>query len=301
MMRNVINLMVEIFQQCSEQNLLMTRDSDLRVADRRMNALTAEIKHDRFALSLGLWGALLGFALDRSLATLPLAMQEIVKYLCWTLMFLSIALLLYIVITHFFIRRPANKRLLQIKSALLGVGQTYFEHSAKSAKVQKARHRNVALEALVDPMIRSTWEEIENRGNAKEVAGYLNQIVGNDYQRKQDSQEYLANGGDYYLEILQDTLRGELPTFVADYVSFKQHNRSLRAWLEHAETLVNAHSVLDSMDVGEEVSEVIRDVGSGERFSFANCERLINCWQAHHRYRAPNAEAPKLFRAEMDA
>src|SRR5439155_1232134 len=75
----------------------------------------------------------------------------------------------------------------------------YIAHSALNARLQRAGHQRVQVEARIHPFADLGWRQIEEAGGTEWMRRNLNQLADIDSRRLLDEAEFGRAGGEYWL------------------------------------------------------------------------------------------------------
>ena len=242
-LENLVGIEVEIYEQLAVLATLQARESDLRTGNMRATYLASDNEPTSF-LGEVLFSAFLTIVLTTSGKLLPQSVREgardlIDSWTGWTLdpveatLFLLavpcvLALFLW-VYTKSMLGREKRAMRGQLLHAVQRGSDLYLQHSTLGGRLLRARQRHVQISARMHQFSGLGWGEIAMRGGTRDMRAHVDQIAEIDRQSRQDAQEYEHSGGDYWLDMLRSSLRGDLPYFICFYVAEVRQNRGDRS------------------------------------------------------------------------
>jgi hypothetical protein len=256
-LENIVRILVESYEQTAALAQITARESDLRAGNMRATYLATEAEQPVF-----IWEAIFSAFFAIMLPTIGKMLPE--TFCTWAesiihsvtnrnidpvdagMTGLGVAIVapltLWTLIKWWRGKKKAGVRKILIKS-LQKISDLYVRHSTLSSRLQRARQLRVQTEAKMHQYTLQTWTEIGSAGGVAEMRKYLDTIAEVGRQASQDEVEYNRAGGDYWLEMLRSTLRGELPAFICFYVEAARESgsdpvarkKAFRRW--HAEAM----------------------------------------------------------------
>jgi hypothetical protein len=305
-LENIVRILVESYEQTAALALLTARESDLRTANMRATYLATEAEQPVF-----IWEAVFSAVFAALLPTIgKLLPEEVCAWAAWLvhsvtdrnldpleagMAGLAVAVLAPITLWTFVKwwrgKKNAGARKILIKS-LQKISDLYVRHSTLSSRLQRARQMRVQTEAKMHQYTLLTWNEIGDTGGAAEMRRYLDTIAEIGRQCSQDEAEYNRAGGDYWLEMLRSTLRGELPAFICFYVEAVRERgtdpaarkKAFRRWHADALNLCRAERKVFGGDFAlkdEAYGAIARQLGRTVTFAPNALANLLASWQHH--------------------
>jgi hypothetical protein len=151
----------------------------------------------------------------------------------------------------------------------------------------------VQIEAKMHQYAGLGWDEIARIEGTQEMRGHLDRIADLDRAARRDADEYQQSGGDYWLEMLRSSLRGELPFFVCFFVAEARRHRgnpaalrrAVARWRKLALELCRAEQRLLAGEYGLDpraYDEMAACVERARGFTLAVLDELLAIWRKYH-------------------
>jgi len=309
-LNSILRILVESYEQTAAHSSLMIRDSDLRAGEKYFTSLSPETQRDPIYMELIL-GTVLAIGLQAIIDKLPAGwLTDVQRFIAIVGVLVLAVGFLYLRYWFFWRTRGAYQAILS--NTFRDISDAYSTHSALSVRLQREKQLRVALEAILLPLSGKTWEEITRARYLPEVRSNIDRIAEIDRQRMLDASEYDRKGGDFWLELLQATLRSELPGFVCTYLEWamksnstrtKYRNRNLNKWRTDAKRLCSALYRVDKRFSGNEVAyqELLKVISSITEFSEAGLNQLLAiCKKEPFNYTGPRAKLPTEILSHHD-
>lgn len=307
-LNSILRILVESYEQTAAHSSLMIRDSDLRAGEKYFTSLNPESRNDPFYLEL-IWGTVLAIGLQAAIDGIPPGWLSDVQRFFAALGGLALALG-FLSLRWWFIWRTRGIYQTILSRTFQDVSDAYSIHSALNVRLQRDKQLRVALEAILLPLSGKSWEEISRAHYLPEVRDNIDRIAEIDRQRMLDLNEYERKGGDYWLELLQATLRSELPGFVCAYITsarksndVKQRSQNLKKWRVDAIRLCDALYKVDKRFAGNKPAyqQLLERLDEVEDFSRTGLNRLLTaCAAEPFNYTGPRARLPNKFFFQRD-
>ena len=303
---SILRILVESYEQTAAHSSLMIRDSDLRAGEKYFTEISPDARKDPLYLELIL-GTVLTIGLQAVIDGIPPAWLS-VEYRFFAVLGGLILLIIYLLLRWWFSCRTRGIHQEILSRTFQDISDAYSIHSALSVRLQRDKQIRVALEAILLPLGGNSWEDISHNQSLSEVRENIDKIAEIDHQRLIDLNEYNRKGGDFWFELLQATLRSELPGFVCSYIEWsrrshdaKNSQQNLSKWYYDATRLCNAlHKVdrrlLDNKVIYQNIFYGLKEVRKIGVFSEVGFNMLLAiCAKEPYRYTGPRAKLPINF------
>ena len=309
-LNSILRILVESYEQTAAHSSLMIRDSDLRAGDRYLENLSTETKRNSFYLEV-IVGTAATVILESVIDRLPPRFFSNEYDRSVLFFILAVAIFGFLLLRWRLIWRTKADYQALLSKVLQDISDTYSIHSALSVRLQRDKQLRVALEAILLPLSGKTWGEIRQTRYIPNAQQNIDQIAEIDRQRMLDLREYNRKGGDFKLELLQSTLRSELPGFVCTYLELtqkgsngKQNDRNLNRWRKEAKDICKALYAIDKRFSGNKTAydQLLKVLDSIPDFSERGLNRLLaGCRGEPFNYAGPRAKLPAEFFSSSDS
>lgn len=258
--QSILRILVETYQQEAAHTLLMSREADLREADKQTIALAEQVGDRGTWQDFTVGGVLTAFvfvfkavvesAIQKFSSPWLAAAEPVLSLLLGGVV---VAIVLVTVVYALQRRDERRRRLPHVHALTAGMGtarRMYADHSDLKERLQAGRHRRVAEQARLHQYEGKRWSAVAEAGEVDQVRDSVRHIAEIDANQANLEREYERQGGDYLHELLRQTVRGRLPVITSLYIdaALGKKRLTIAEWRKTATRVLDAQLAVGSHD-----------------------------------------------------